>query len=209
MSRPRPAVDEQWSWHTTAAGSATIAAGLQRQGRPANFGEVLGGWRDDREFRKAWCRWLRDVPIDAYCWELPPLTQSTLSRPFECVFVANPALSAPPGDADAFEEHFAASDAASSAVIFGNLGGDALLVAPRPLADDEHYSHLAKFLRSAPAAQAEELWRFVAEALDRRLGDVPVWLSTAGLGVAWLHVRIDARPKYYRHRPYMPAHFWR
>ena len=30
----------------------------------------------------------------------------------------------------------------------------------------------------------------------------PLWLSTNGLGVAWLHARIDARPKYYSHRPY-------
>lgn len=30
-----------------------------------------------------------------------------------------------------------------------------------------------------------------------RLGVRPVWLSTAGMGVSWLHVRLDARPKYY------------
>ena len=26
----------------------------------------------------------------------------------------------------------------------------------------------------------------------------PVWVSTAGMGVSWLHVRFDSRPKYYR-----------
>ena len=36
-----------------------------------------------------------------------------------------------------------------------------------------------------------------------RLGGKPVWLSTAGLGVGWLHVRLDDRPKYYRHAPYV------
>lgn len=30
----------------------------------------------------------------------------------------------------------------------------------------------------------------------------PVWISTSGLGVPWLHVRIDDRPKYYQHAPY-------
>jgi hypothetical protein len=30
-----------------------------------------------------------------------------------------------------------------------------------------------------------------------RLSARPVWLSTAGAGVAWLHVRLDDRPKYY------------
>ena len=30
----------------------------------------------------------------------------------------------------------------------------------------------------------------------------PTWVSTAGGGVAWLHVRLDSAPKYYTHRPY-------
>ena len=38
------------------------------------------------------------------------------------------------------------------------------------------------------------------QALLQRLGARPVWLSTAGGGVDWLHVRLDDRPKYYRHR---------
>ena len=31
---------------------------------------------------------------------------------------------------------------------------------------------------------------------------VPVWVSTAGAGVSWLHVRLDDRPKYYGYQPY-------
>ena len=29
-----------------------------------------------------------------------------------------------------------------------------------------------------------------------------VWLSTAGDGIAWLHVRLDPSPKYYQHDEY-------
>ncbi|MFY0533025.1 DUF6940 family protein [Nannocystis pusilla] len=29
-----------------------------------------------------------------------------------------------------------------------------------------------------------------------------VWLSTSGSAVPWLHVRLDARPKYYVFGPY-------
>ena len=39
-------------------------------------------------------------------------------------------------------------------------------------------------------------------AMDSRVGARPIWLSTAGHGVAWLHVRLDSRPKYYLHAPY-------
>jgi len=38
--------------------------------------------------------------------------------------------------------------------------------------------------------------------MTRRLSSRPVWLSTAGGGVSWLHVRLDDRPKYYHHAAY-------
>jgi hypothetical protein len=38
--------------------------------------------------------------------------------------------------------------------------------------------------------------------MHQRVSAKPVWLSTAGGGVAWLHVRLDDRPKYYAHAPY-------
>jgi protoheme ferro-lyase len=50
--------------------------------------------------------------------------------------------------------------------------------------------------------EVHEIWRLVAEAVEARLGSAPMWLSTAGLGVHWLHVRLDSRPKYDRHRVY-------
>jgi hypothetical protein len=28
------------------------------------------------------------------------------------------------------------------------------------------------------------------------------WISTSGLGVPWVHVRLDSYPKYYQYRPY-------
>jgi hypothetical protein len=50
--------------------------------------------------------------------------------------------------------------------------------------------------------QVRALWRATAETLLDRISDTPTWLSTAGLGVIWLHLRLDSRPKYYSHRPY-------
>jgi hypothetical protein len=49
-----------------------------------------------------------------------------------------------------------------------------------------------------------DLWSAVGRTVaSRRAASVdPVWVSTAGLGVHWLHVRLDDRPKYYRHRPF-------
>jgi hypothetical protein len=75
-------------------------------------------------------------------------------------------------------------------------------VVPCPLADEETYAHLATFVRAAPETQRHALWVEVSLAMSRRLGDRPVWLSSAGGGVAWLHVRLDDTPKYYAYRPY-------
>jgi hypothetical protein len=60
-------------------------------------------------------------------------------------------------------------------------------------------------MRTAPGAQKHALWRAVGEAMQRRISQKPVWLSTAGMGVAWLHVRLDDRPKYYGYMPYRNA----
>ena len=73
------------------------------------------------------------------------------------------------------------------------------MVVPCPLADPSAYGHLAAFIRHAPEEQRDALWRRIGEAMAQRVGMKPVWLSTAGAGVSWLHVRLDDRPKYYGH----------
>ncbi len=201
-----PGSRADWRWQTRErAGAPIIMASLQIDGRAARIADVLAGWRSDDDFRRQWSRWLADIPIASYCWEMPPLTIDRLHSPFECVFVESPGLGVPRADPEPFAAFFPASPSEQDAVIFPNLGGDALLIAPTPQAQPEVYPHLARFLRSAPAHQIESIWQFVAKAVDRRLGAAPLWLSTAGLGVAWLLVRVDSIPKYYRYRPYASA----
>ena len=87
--------------------------------------------------------------------------------------------------------------------MFRNLGGDADLVVPCDMGAGADYAHLAVFLRTASPAQMRAIWRAVADTAKAWLarGD-RLWISTAGLGVTWVHVRIDSRPKYYTHAPY-------
>lgn len=190
-------------WHTAwrRPDPARMHLVLHGDGGSLTVADVLRLWRDDDTFRGFWVETLRAPPFAAYCWEMPPLAHGRLDRPFECVFVDNPALAATGADPGPFEAHFRKAPDADT-VTFDNLGGDARLVAPRPIADPAVYSHLAVFAREAPDNQARALWRTVAAASAERLDDPPFWLSTAGLGVYWLHVRLDDRPKYYRHRPY-------
>ena len=192
---------KEWRVRTFSAGAETQRWELlDAQGRTQTFDDVVRGWREREDFRLFWCSSLRNAPFDAYAWECPPVTANTLSRDFNCVFVVSPVLARMPGDSQAFAEHFRPDQ---SVATFANLGGDAVLVAPSPADGGDNYSHLASFVATAPASQQDALWKAVGEACNRRIGTKPVWISTAGLGVAWLHVRLDDRPKYYRHTPYM------
>ncbi len=101
-------------------------------------------------------------------------------------------------DTEAFRSYFAGDDVAT----FRNLGGDAILIAPSCEDSSCCYPHLAAFLRKAPDQQVRKLWRSVGQAVCGALSDQPIWISTSGLGVAWLHIRLDSSPKYYQHQPY-------
>jgi len=171
--------------------------------RPATVAEVIRAWQGDAGFRSQFNALLADAPYTAFRWETPPVTASTVNRPFEFVLLDSPGLARHP-DPEAFAEHFAGAEAGIAA--FPNLGGDAIMVVPCPVAATSAYGHLAAFVRHAPELQRHALWQSVGEAMGRRVGAEPVWLSTAGAGVSWLHVRLDDRPKYYAFAPYKQRH---
>lgn len=166
---------------------------------PATFADVLRGWREDLAFRALFNDALAESPFEAFRWETPAITAATASRAFEFVLLDSPGLARRP-DPTAFAEHFRKD--AASVLAFSNLGRDATMVVPRPIADPSAYGHLAAFVRLAPEGQRDDLWRAVGLAMAKRVGRKPAWLSTAGAGVSWLHVRLDDRPKYYGYEPY-------
>lgn len=78
---------------------------------------------------------------------------------------------------------------------------DATLVCPcQTVEDPKSFTHLARFIRRAPEDQQLELFRHAASLIQKSLDSSPsqkFWFSTSGLGVYWLHLRIDMQPKYY------------
>ncbi len=172
---------------------------LERAGHRASWADVIQAWRTSEGFRQFFGSMLAGTPYSAFRWETPAVASSTMGRPFECVLLDSPRLDRRP-DPKAFAEHF--DDGGPSVVSFANLGRDAVMVVPRPEGNPIAYGHLAAFLRRGPPEQCDALWRMVGEAMKARICAKPVWLSTAGAGVAWLHVRLDDRPKYYGHGPY-------
>jgi hypothetical protein len=176
---------------------------LDRGGVILSYGEVLGLWRADAGFRAYFTGLLANAPYTAFRWETPGITAQTAGKAFEFVLLDSPGL-ARAADAGAFGEHYGKSKDGAVAA-FANLGNDAVMVVPCPLGEAAaygHYTHLGAFVRNAPKGQVDALWRAVGEQMQLRLGTAAVWLSTAGAGVAWLHVRLDNRPKYYGFEPY-------
>lgn len=173
---------------------------IERDSKPARVSDVLLGWENDRMFRSMFNALLADCPFSAIRWEMPCVTSDSLMQPFECVVLDSPSLQRPPEPA-VFAEHFQKSPN-DDVLVFPNLGGDAMMIVPRPLVSPTTYGHLAVFLRQAPEAQWQKLWQTVAREMLKRISAKPVWLSTAGGGVSWLHVRLDDWPKYYGYQPY-------
>jgi hypothetical protein len=177
-----------------------LRVGIRKETIPVPYDLVLDLWQQDEAFRSFFLSFLKCIPFRAYRWETPAVTTTTANRPFEFVVTDSPELTDTP-DPTAFAEHFAANPS-EDVIAFPNLGNDAVLVVPRPKGPVSVYGHLAAFVREAPEAQQHSLWKIVGATMARRVGKKPVWLSTAGAGVAWLHVRLDDRPKYYSHGPY-------
>jgi hypothetical protein len=166
-----------------------------------SVGEVVALWRDDAAFRDFFIAELAATEYLAFFWEMPPVDDAVLSVPFECAVIGSAALAQMSADDAAFAEHFHGTELIAA---FDNLGGDALLIAPRKIADAGCYGHIGAFVRIAPNAQRHALLECLARETEKRLSATRerFWISTAGLGVPWVHVRLDSRPKYYQYQRY-------
>ena len=169
---------------------------------PMPFADALCAWQSDPEFRMYFSALLADAPYTSFRWELPPvIVGDVATRPFEFVLLDSPELLQRNADPAAFAEHFRQNPDAEI-IDFANLGGDARLIVPTPIAPTDAYAHLAAFARNAPESQQHALWSIIGQRMSERIGEKPIWLNTAGAGVSWLHIRLDTHPKYYRYESY-------
>ncbi|GAB4530420.1 MAG: hypothetical protein Tsb0014_13070 [Pleurocapsa sp.] len=170
--------------------------------QPLTYGEVIDSWDSDGEFRSFFNYLLADSPFSAYFWETPPITLSTVERDFEFVLIDSPQLARVQPNLNSFQEYFQFAPPEQKIITFPNLGNDALLVVPSPRGEISAYPHLAAFVRQASPSQQDELWQILGKVIKQQLNKQPIWISTSGLGIYWLHIRLDSFPKYYNFRPY-------
>eukprot|EP01060_Flectonema_neradi_P015106 TRINITY_DN2178_c0_g1_i1.p1 TRINITY_DN2178_c0_g1~~TRINITY_DN2178_c0_g1_i1.p1 ORF type:complete len:260 (+),score=53.97 TRINITY_DN2178_c0_g1_i1:62-781(+) len=104
---------------------------------------------------------------------------------------------------NAFVEYCTGDDV----VAFPTPRGDAQLVVPCEKSEKSCYPHLLRVIGTTnscvPESQLLLFWKLVgSEALKKSATEPHLWLSTSGLGVSWLHFRLDTTPKYYTYVPY-------
>ena len=173
-------------------------------GSPMLFDSVLESMVNDETFRTFFSNLLSGSSFAGFRWETPSLTTETVSQVLEFVLINSPGFCKRKTDPVPFSEKF--KDANGEDIItFDNIRGDATMIVPTPQANETAYGHLAAFVRNAPKMQKDSLWQVVGKTVRDQISNDPIWLSTAGGGVAWLHVRIDSTPKYYNYTPYRNA----
>ena len=164
-----------------------------------SFREVIKLWVESSDFRSFFIAELQKCPFEAYFWEVKPVTNNNIAANFEFVLINSTILPQIVANKFDFLAHFNNEE---TVVSFANLNGDAQLIVPTDISNNKNYPHLAQFVRNAPIHQVEKLWQVVGQQYAALIHEQPKWLSTAGLGVSWLHIRIDSMPKYYKHKEY-------
>ena len=178
---------------------------ISRHGRVLSYLEVVDLWQTDPTFQDFFTSLLGDSSFQAFRWETPALNNGKANQPFEFVLVNTPGFVGRRTDPETYSGYFTDTDQDDGVVCFQNLHKDATLVVPSPRGENDVYGHLAAFVRGAPQSQVGSLWRVLGRTVSSQISDTPIWVSTAGGGVAWLHVRIDSRPKYYSYADYKTA----
>ena len=162
------------------------------------FKEVFSYWKANENFRTFYSKILQTNPFEAYFWEHPALSTERLYQTYEFVLIKSNGLANVSPKPNSFQSYFTKEQIVS----FLNLRGDALLIVPCPVAAETAYTHLANFIRKAPIVQVHYFWEKLSSEFMNYLSEEKTWLSTSGLGVHWLHVRFDSRPKYYQYKAY-------
>ena len=80
---------------------------------------------------------------------------------------------------------------------FYNLSKSAILVIPIPK-KNKNFCTLNEFCKNASITHQIKFWKKVASEIKKyKKNNEKVYLSTHGLGIPYLHIRIENTPKYY------------
>lgn len=144
------------------------------------------------------CNFLATLPYESIFWECPnkfdEIAQFHITPTNSFANIRASYLPFQQYIENAFEKE-------ETVAVFPNLSKDSILIAPTDITAS--YKDLLSFIRLATDREKAELWYNVAKNVLFRLNKgYNCYVSTHGLGVYWLHIRLDTSPKYYVHNAY-------
>lgn len=187
---------------TTNLTSQALRLTIKEGDQILSFAQVIQHWVNSSAFRDFYTSTLLQHGGNGCFWEHPRLNKETVDQAYECVISRTDTFSRLAANFNPFKN---AVQAGKTISVFPNLTGVAQLIVPAPTgAGDFNGRDLIAFLKTADEARCHKLWIVVGQQVTAAIaeGSSFQFLSTHGLGVLWLHIRLEQRPKYYHHRPY-------
>ncbi|WP_044204212.1 hypothetical protein [Flammeovirga sp. OC4] len=179
---------------------------IKYEDKKLSFKEVFNLWKTDHSFVSFYSEELLKIIGNAFFWEHPPLLQNDLDRDYELVVRKTRSYDNKTINELAFQEYFNTDE---KVAVFYNLGKNARLIVPVKVGESETYKHIGAFMEQGDPFQIRALFCEIGDEMFCELETgKQIWLNTAGLGVLWLHVRLDTRPKYYKTKHYKDRHFF-
>ena len=139
---------------------------------------------------------------NSFFWETKPITNE--KSIFKQKFIQNEYLNNLKQNYSPFQNEINKSKN-KYVTSFYNLSGDTLLIVPIPK-KGKNFATLKNFIDNASKTQQEYLWKEVSKQIKKLLKKnkgKPLWVSTHGTGVHYLHIRICNKPKYYLTKSFM------
>ena len=172
---------------------------------PLSFEEVLMLWQGSPDFVLFYRETMKSFEYSGCFWEHPALKLEYVKAPYEAMLLKTENFSKRSIDTQAFSERIHST---SLVECFDNLGRNAKLIVPTLKLDKEVYKQFGSFINGASVEQVNAFFAAVGSELETELANgKQIWLNTAGLGVIWLHARLDTRPKYYKIKAYKNPDF--
>jgi len=198
-------VNKEFTIEIKGQNENTVRFRLKKGDQNLSFEEVFKLWKSNSAFVNFYTDELIKLDYKAFYWEHPAIKKEFLEKRYECILQRSKPLEHLPSNESAFKEHIHSVD---QVVDFMNLGKNARLVVPTKRTDKEIYNHLGKFMRLAENEQVIEVFKRIGTTMFEEIEkEKLIWLNTAGLGVIWLHIRMDTRPKYYKTKKYKEPDF--
>jgi hypothetical protein len=198
-------VNQKFSIEIKGQNENTVRFRLKKEYQNLSFKEVFKLWRDNADFIEFYKDELIKLNYQAFYWEHPAIKEAFLDKNYECILQRSKPLEHLASNESAFKDYL---DSKEKVVDFMNLGKNARLIVPTKKTDRAIYNHLGLFIRLAEKEQIIEVFKRVGVSIFKEIKTQKlIWLNTAGLGVIWLHIRMDTKPKYYKTKRYKEPNF--